>query len=277
MNDQNNLDRQIDYLVAILIDFFRDPRSEAQYLSAAKIALNQVARAKAQPVDNLEKRFLFFASRLKNNISPMSIRSFAKSCIDASDKSLGKPSPKILETPKQLKKKAYQEIALAIARGESQETALNRAAHQLVRFKKKQDAAERKVRMAEEHPLSETFSALNSHSSKMPKEDIRQHLLNLKRKTESGSDQGRLFGLLKKAQAFSAPRVHALLGDELFFLCKPLGFLDRADQILLVEVPTSAHLHALTYRKLEVLMALKKDDNFRAVKNIRFKVAHSSF
>lgn len=277
MNDTTNLNRQIDYLVASLIDFFRDPRAEIKYLDAAKIALNQVARASITPVEILEKRFIFFAGRLRNNLNHLSIRYFAKECLESAYKTNLLQEPKrTLDPQKALKRRAYKEIQGAIALGYSDESALNRAAHQLIKDKKKREFMEKRAKMAEDHPLSLALSALNSCDNRLAKEDIRNHFLNLKRKTSS-PEEGKLFGLLKKAQAFSAAHMHSLLGDELFFLCKPLGFLDRLDQTLLVEVPTSAHLHALTYRKLEVLMALKKDDTFRFAKNIRFKVAYSSF
>lgn len=275
MNDTTNLNRQIDYLVASLIEFFRDPRSEMRYLEAAKIAQNQMDRAGVK--ENLEKRFIFFASRLRNNLSHLSIRSFAKECVESSYRAAILAEPKKLPDPqKVLKRRAYKEVAEALSLGYSQVSALNRAAHQLAKEKHRQNLEERKAKVVANHPLNHTLTALNSLSSRVPKEDIRNHLLNLNRK-ESSSNEGKLFGLLKKAQAFSAPKMHALIGDELFFLCKPLGFLDKNDQTLLVEVPTSAHLHALTYRKLELLMALKKDETFRFAKNIRFKVAYSSF
>lgn len=273
MNDTTNLNRQIDYLVANLIEFFRDPRAEMRYLEAAKIALNQMDRAGVK--ENLEKRFTFFASRLRNNLNHLSIRHFAKECVESSYKTETEPK-KAPDPQRMLKRRAYKEVAEALSLGYSQTSALNRAAHFLAKEKQRQSLEEKKAKIVANHPLNHALTALNSLNSRVPKEDIRNHLLNLNR-NESSSKEGKLFGLLKKAQAFSAPKMHALIGDELFFLCKPLGFLDKNDQTLLVEVPTSAHLHALTYRKLELLMALKKDETFRLAKNIRFKVAYGSF
>ncbi len=273
--NETTLNRQMDYLVATLIDFFRDPSADAKYLDAAKIALNQVARASYVSVDNLERRFTFFASRLRNNITPQSIRFFAKECLESANKdsSVARES-KPVDQQRLLRKRAYKEIEGEMALGYSENSAANRVAFKLLREKKRLESQEKRAKLAETHPLKDTLSALNSCDKRMAKEDIRNHLLNLKRK---GSTDGKLFGLLAKAQAFSAPKMHALLGDELFFLCKPLGFIDKSDQTLLVEVPTSAHLHALTYRKLEVLLALRKDETFRHAKNIRFKVAYNSF
>jgi hypothetical protein len=78
--------------------------------------------------------------------------------------------------------------------------------------------------------------------------------------------------VLKKAQAFSMMRLHYLMGDELFFLCRPLGFLDRFENTILIEVPTSSHLNALVYKKFEILKALKADAIFKNAQNIRFVV-----
>jgi hypothetical protein len=263
MQDSN---RQIEYLVASLIDFFRDPKREERYFEAAKIALNQVNRG-LNIKTNLEKRFLFLASRLKNNINPLSIRTFAKDCLNFSNT----PVPPKIDQQK-LYKRAKKEVALAIALGHSEEMALNMAANKLIKEKSRAELLEKKTIMAETHPLNLVLSALNSLDKKVAKEDIRNHFLNLKRTVDNSSKDGKLFSLLKKAESFSPAKIHALLGDELFFLCKPLGFIDKNDQTLLIEVPTNAHLHALTYRKLDIILSLKKDANFSSVKNIKFKV-----
>lgn len=278
---ENALIKQIDYLVASLLDFFREPKNEHRWFHAAKIANNQVSRTARPQAPNLEKRFVFFASKLKNNITAPSLRNFASECLTIAEKmgAFGKEKPvNVAESPRHLQKKAQKDLSQMLASGHSETAALNRVANNLLKNKRQQETVQRLATMTKSHPLKETLQILQKGEHPLAKEDIRHQLLRLKRKANPlNQGDGILFGLLERAQAFSAPRIHQLLGDELFFLCRPLGFLDQTASTLVVEVPTSAHLHALTYRKLEILKALKKDVAFRTARNIRFRVTGSAF
>jgi hypothetical protein len=277
MNDITNLKKQVDYLVAHLLDFFRDPKHEQKFMYAAKIAARQAVLSSGSTA-NFEKRFLYFSNKLKNNISPQSLRYFAEECSEAvaSGSMLRENKPKDPNSLKMMHKRAQKDLSLSLAAGHSQGAALNRAAYELLKQKRETDRANRIANIAKSHPLKDTLLACNIGQRPLPKEDIKQHFLGLK-KTAQGDKSGVLFGLLEKAQAFSAANLHRLLGDDLFFLCRPLGFLDQNSSTLIAEVPTNAHLHALTYRKLEILRALKKDLAFRHVRTIRFKVTHTMF
>jgi hypothetical protein len=275
-NDQNNISVQLDYLTAILLDFFRAPQNEHRFLEAAKISLNHISRLVKGETLSLEKRFIYFASKLKNNVSPLSIRNFAKECLRNVDMGLEK-NVTVLGA-KALQKQAQRDLSLSIASGYSEACAIQRAAHELLKIKRRFDAKERLIMMAKAHPLRDVLSWVELNDAPLPKEDVRNHFLHLKKSTKKEKHgDGMLWGLLEKAQAFSVRRLHGLLGDELFFLCRPLGFFNQNRTALLIEVPTNAHLHALTYRKLEILRALKKDAAFYTVKDLRFKVGGTVF
>lgn len=276
IDQQENQPREmsLEYLTATLLDFFRSPKNEDRYVEAARIALNQISRSSNQSVEKLEKRYLFFASALKNNLSTVAIREFSSKCIEAAKKTrhLSKAEEKPFVTRRSLQKKALGDVAQALASGHSQQAAIHRAANQLIRQQRAQRAQDRLSAMIESHPLKDAFVALDVKMT-LAKEDIRQQLLRLPRRSHRCSNgSGVLFGLLEKAKAFAPARLHQLLGDELFFLCRPTGFLDPQSTTIVVEVPSSAHLHALTYRKLEIITALKKDDHFRALKKLHLRV-----
>ena len=269
--------RQEDYLVACLLDFFRHIENESKWFHAAKVALNQVERMANVSSTNLDKSFVFFASKLKNNISPASLRFFAHECLSraAKTKIIREPS---VTTPMQvsqayLRKKARQNISKSLSGGHSESASVLRAANSLRAESSEKKSSERRAKKINNHPLRDTLEVLNTNERKLPKEDIRNHLINLKNFTNNNNkQQGVLFGVLKKAQAFSTANLHELLGDELFHLCRPLGFLDKNDTTVLIEVPSSAHLHALTYKKLNILRALKQDPSFIKARWIKFKV-----
>lgn len=268
--------RHENYLTANLLDFFRNIDNENKWIEAAKIALNQIERAANVPAQSLEKRFIFFSSRLKNNISPVSIRAFAQQCVlIAHEKELLKEPQKNEISSKNLERKLQKNLSSAINSGCSHASAINRAANNLFQEKLEQQRAQTRAKMIELHPLGATLSLL-AGEQRIAKEDIRNHLLKLNKSVKNKGSTP-LFNVLKKAQSFSVVNLHNLLGDELFFLCRPLGFLDQKDETVVVEVPSNAHMHALAYRKLEILRALKNDPCFVKLKSIRFKISGALF
>jgi hypothetical protein len=275
--EQTLTTHQTERLTALLLDFFRDPKNENNWFNGAKIAINLVVQFSPKKAMALEKKYIFLASKLKNNITFLSLRNFAELCIEAADKAqiftVKKNESQFL---KNLNKNTQKCLLSALKMGVSEESALNRVAHDLVKQRRKLESLERLANMAKTHPLREALTTVEN-GQQLAKEDIRYHFLRLKRNSSNNKGDGVLFGLLEKAQSFSTYRLHMLLGDELFFLCRPLGFLGRNGTTLLVEVPTNAHLFALTWKKLEIIRALKKDAAFTDLKNIRFSVTYDAF
>lgn len=269
-----------DYLTASLFDYFRDPKNSRNVFHAAKLAQTILVRDVPHKA-NIEKRFIFFAAKLKNDVTATTLRDFAEKCFAIALKAgfcLKSSSTNEQTTSiRTLKKRAKEDLSISLKLGHSEGAAVNRAAYELVRTRKAEMAKHRLTETIRAHPLRETLEGLMVNDTRLAKEDIRNQFLRLKRPSFHRSNgDGVLYGLLAKAQAFSAPRLHRLLGDELFFLCRPCGFLDQKETTVVIEVPTSAHLHALTYRKLEILRALKEDTAFLLVNKLHFKVKTTS-
>lgn len=275
------LKKQEDFLVANLLDYFRKVEHEEKWSEAARMAKNFIKRSANIESERLDKRLNFLAAQLKNNLTPTSIRLFAQECLKSASK-VGNlnhhaPSFSLPKKSNHLQKKALKEIKSSIENGHSEQAALTRAAYGLFREQRTHEQQAKRALSIQQHPLKDTLELLNSAHKPLPREDIRLHLLHLKNHANrQNPGQGMLFTILKKAQAFSALRIHQLIGDELFFLCRPLGFVDKNEQIVEVEVPTSAHLNALTYRKFELLKALKNDPTFKQAQSIRLKVRSSA-
>jgi hypothetical protein len=269
------------YLVTSLLDFYRNPRAASNFTHAAKLALNVFARNSISSAKRLEKRFIYYANALKEDLSVSSLRVFAQQCSMAANKSKEiSPSNEAIAHPtmKTLKRRAKKDLAVSMQNGFSPGAAINRAAYQLLKKRRQQLAQQRFVESVRSHPLGDTLEGLMVQEKKLASEDIRNQFLLLRRgATKKNPHEGVLFGLLTKAKAFSGINLHRLLGDDLFFLCRPTGFMDQLGTIVIVEVPTSAHLGLLTYRKWEILQALKKDQAFTNAKKIHYKVATTSF
>lgn len=269
-----NVKKHQDYLTAHLLDFFRTIENENKWMQAIKIALNLVERVANTSAESLERSFGALAYRMKNNINPKTIREFAVlSTMQACRVGFLKEEQNT-ET-KNLERKTQKQLSFALNAGCTEPLAVHRVAQRLLKEKKEQDRAAVRARIIKQHPMAESLSLL-VNNQKIAKEDIRNHLLNLGRTADKKSGNS-LMTVLRKAQSFSIVNLHNLLGDDLFFLCRPLGFLDQRDETVVVEVPSSAHMHALTYRKLEILKSLKKDPAFEKVKTIRFKISGALF
>lgn len=272
----SNIDcRHVESLVASLLDFFRDPKEELNYRTAAKIAWQKAVLLGAPP--SLQKRFLFFTQSLKNNISCISLRRYAQECYSALASQLPLKSPNSSEmNDKALQKKARRELELCFASGHQEAASIERTAQELAKNHRLLEQKRKLLALAQSHPLRESFFSCQIGQKPLPKEDVKSHFLRLKKTGDHGYKTS-LLSLLQKAQSFSTTNLHRLLGDELFFLCRPLGFLEKSNSIVVIEVPTNAHLHALAYKKLEILKSLKKDLAFCDVKTIRFQIKRATY
>lgn len=266
------LKRQEEYLLANLLDYFRTPEHEQKWLEAAKITQNFFKRLAIQSAQ-LDKRVYFFSLQLKGNIDVSSLRFFAQECVKSAANYMQVKGQSPKEPTANLQKRAQKAIKRSMSEGHSEHGAASRAAYSLINEQKAYELEKAREKQIENHPLGYALTLFNSSKKPLAREDIRNHLLKLKNKSEKiGTGQGVLFNLLKKAQSFSPHRLYQLLGDDLFFLCRPVGFADKNGLVIEVEVPSSAHLHALSFRKAEILKALKADAAFKQAQNIRMKV-----
>lgn len=262
------------HLLANLIDYFRYRKNHEKYSYAAKIAANQFARRESSFDSRLEETFLAYSNHLKGNINPLSLLNFSKVCVRSWAKARGPFIKPELERPS-IRKVAIKTLQSSLLQGLSPTSAINKAAFQMVKEVDERQKHRIQLEQAKHHPLGRTLEAITPNLSRLPKEDIRKHFLNLKKykDREVQRGEGILFGLLQMAQSFSCQNLLELLGADLFFLIRPLGFLDKTRSIVVCEVENESLMYTLTYKKMVIINALKRDDAFSLVKNIRFKVA----
>ena len=80
---------------------------------------------------------------------------------------------------------------------------------------------------------------------------------------------GQLPQLLEKASCFTPQALQQALGDELLQLCRPVGFVDRMGQVVLVAVATSCAAHEVALRKPVILQRLQSLPAFAQVCDLR--------
>ena len=270
-NNDNFHKEQTHYLKTKLIEHFRKNNSQNIVTDSFNIAINHLFLLSGKDTSIIEKTLLFYAHKLKNSNFLPAIQNFASETITLAQKYHFFES-RMPTKNKNLKNVVSNTIKTLLKEGYSEHSASNKAAFMMYKKQQQQNNKIREQILLKTHPLKDNLTCLLSEK-KYPKEDIKQKLLNLTSKPDAAKKgQGMLYGLLTKAQAFCDSNIHTLLGDELFFLCRPLGFVDKNDSLLLVEVNNSSSLYALTYRKLEIINLLKKDTAFSKVKNIRFEL-----
>ena len=79
-------------------------------------------------------------------------------------------------------------------------------------------------------------------------------------------------GLLRQAAIFSDQRLREAMGDELWGLCRPVGFSDSRQRTLLVEVSSAALAQEISMRKTELLSRLRQLPGFERLRDVRFSV-----
>lgn len=177
------LKEQENFLVARLMDFFRDLNNEDKWQKAAKISLNYLDRLVHNlPKEKLEKRFLFLASSLKNNINPSSVRKFSKECIVSANNcrafnAIFSETHHSQET--NFEKKVQLQINRSLSDGYLPQSAVNKTATKLWRENLEKRRMEKNQKLLQKHPLKDVLAPAMMHK-KLAREDIRSQFLTLK-------------------------------------------------------------------------------------------------
>lgn len=258
--------------VSLLLDYFRKNKYRYDH-SSQNLVMQYLFRSYGQKISFLEKKISSLGYSQLETINPKNIRNFAQNClklIREYDQSNNKNNK---EENINMKKIAESNIKKAIQNGLTQNEAIKLAANKLIDIKNKEEKIIKQNKILSFHPLKESLQSLCINPKKIAKEDIRNHLLNLKKDSKNSINKGEgvLYGLLIKARSFSIYHLHGLLGDELFYLCKPLGFLDKNETILEVLVASSSHQTIAHFQKADIINCLKKDESFKNVRDIKFK------
>lgn len=111
------------------------------------------------------------------------------------------------------------------------------------------------------HPLAQLFDA--PAPGKRPtntRHDIKRHL------TRQDAS------LFQKALPFAPQLWQQALGNEMSLWVKPLGYADRHEQVVLIEVDSAARAHDLSFYKAELLYRIRTIEGLEHVRDFRFRV-----
>jgi hypothetical protein len=144
--------------------------------------------------------------------------------------------------------------------GQPDRVAAARAAARYLNTKKREQAGKSYVPADPGNRLLEILSLPKSMATELPKQDIRGLIL-----------KNSLADLIKQASCFSPDILRPILGEDLSKYLKPVGFADKAQKTILIEVKSSAVAHEMTFRKPEIIRRLRQLKEFESVTDIRFQ------
>lgn len=146
---------------------------------------------------------------------------------------------------------------------------VRRAVTRAMRERRRHTQRTVRVDVEEQDPLRDLLDLPSRGAVRLPPHDIRLHMANVLSRKGSKSE---LPLLLRKAARFSEKTLRPALGEELWGLCRPVGFADPRYRVLIVQVTSSVLAHEVSLRKRELLHRLQAVPGFEEVRDVRFKV-----
>lgn len=126
-----------------------------------------------------------------------------------------------------------------------------------------------KLQLEPQDPLRRLLGLPDKSAVYLPPRDLRLHLAS--GRNRAGEDQ-HLPGLLRQAARFSERYLRPALGEELWAICLPVGFVDNRMTRVSVQVRSSALAHEVSMRKTELISRLRQVPGFEQIKDIRFLI-----
>ncbi len=145
------------------------------------------------------------------------------------------------------------------ALGEDDQAAASRAAAKYFQTKRREHRGKTYIPADPNNRLAQILSLPKSIGAELPKQDIRGLIM-----------KSPLADLLKQAACFAPEVLKPVLGEELFSKIKPVGFGDKQQRTILIQVESASVAHEMSFRKLDILGRLKRIKEFEQVSDLRF-------
>jgi hypothetical protein len=198
-------------------------------------------------------------------VAPRALLAFAQGAADAAW-SLAKeprhPGQRIDESLDDMKKLAKAAIFAEATRARDQEDLVRRAVARAVREKKRERPGVAPVDVADGDPLRAVLHVPSRGRVVLPRNDVRNRIVGAAKNTAFGD-------ALRKAARFGEEVVRPAIGEELWALGRPVGFSDKSEVRVLVEVVSSAHAQEIQMRSQELVFALRKIPGFERIAGIK--------
>ena len=246
---------------------------------AVEIALVQLARpgrpaASLTPLlrARLERQLHELSRGLTDPSDARQVEAFCRRAAEAAHLAVPKarhPGAKLKDVASDVGELARAAIFAEYAGARDEEDLVRRAVTRALRERSKTRRHLARLALDEDDPLRSLLELPDRGPVYLPPRDLRVHLAAAV--TPKGK-QSLLPGLLRQAARFSERALRPALGEELWGLCRPVGFADRRATNVLVQVTSSALAHEVSMRKLDLIARLKHVPGFEGVRDVRFLV-----
>ena len=203
--------------------------------------------------------------------TPRALYAFARAAAEAAhaiERPVRHPGQRIDERLDDVRALAEAALWAEATRSRDSEDMVRRAVARAVRERKKGRGLVR-VRVEDHDPLRTLLDLPNAGRVVLPKNDVRVRLAQAADRTVAFGDA------LRKAARFSEELLLPVLGDELWELGRPVGFSDKAETRVVIEVPSSVFAQEIKLRSLELLERLRRAPGFERVASIELVVKNA--
>ena len=149
-------------------------------------------------------------------------------------------------------------------RAKDSEDHVRRAVVRAVRERKRSRGIA-KLPLADGDPLRAMLDVALHGRVALPKNDVRN-------KIAVAADATPLGAVLRQAARFSEDLIRPAVGEELWSICRPVGFADKAETRVIVEVRSTTLAHETQLRSQELVHKLKKLAPFAQLTGIKLVV-----
>jgi hypothetical protein len=136
---------------------------------------------------------------------------------------------------------------------------------------RRRGAPGRLVPLADDDPVRDLLNLPPAGRVRLPRGDIRGAI------AKAATTDAHLGGLLRQVAVFSRPSMEAALGEELWILCRPVGFADPRHKKVLVVTASSVAAQEAQLRSRELLYRLQKVPALSHITGIRVIVDRVAF
>lgn len=203
---------------------------------------------------------------------PRSILSFARGSAEAAwsmVKDLRHPGAGIADASHG----SARELALAAVwaeatRARDSDDHVRRAVTRALRERKKSRGLVR-VSLDDDDPLRTVLDVPARGKVLLPKADVRARIAEAAEGTSLGE-------VLRQVARFSDEFLRPALGEEIWALCRPVGFSDKAQRRVLLEVRSSMAAHEVQLRSREIVVRIRKVPGFEKIEGTKIVVVERS-
>lgn len=246
---------------------------------AVEIALVQLSRPgrPAAPLTpplkaRLERQLHELARGLVDPTDPRQLEAFCRRAAEAAHRAGPKPrhpGAQLKDAAAGLGDMARAAVCAEYGNARDPDDLVRRAVTRALRERGRTRRHLARLHVDEDDPLRSLLELPERGPVYLPPRDLRVHLAA--GRARDGKDSA-LPGLLRQAARFSERNLRPALGEELWGLCRPVGFGDRRATRVLVQVTSSSLAHEVSMRKQELVARLRHVPGFEDVKDVRFLV-----